>query len=113
MKGVAQSVNEWARLGIVIVVMGWSFAWPTVLHAQTSNNAVYNSGSKCCTPSPAFIDASVFAVQGGNLCSVLNGILSGTSITYPTMGAVIDARGLPFTTPSTSMTCTTANPSPW
>jgi hypothetical protein len=62
--------------------------------------------------SKAFIDASMFAsAQNPNFCAVLHSIL--TSSSYPATGAVIDARGLPFSTPPTSMACTTTNPSPW
>jgi len=102
-----------ARFGLIVIGL---FACSIAMEAQTGDNAVYNSSGNCsgsspCASSPAFIDASVFAQSGSNICKLLNGILSGTG--FPTTGAVIDARGLPFTTPATSMTCTTTNPSPW
>lgn len=111
MKSVKRSLHEWIWLGIGIGVIGLIFGCPMASQAQVGDNAVYNSSSTCCSPSPAFIDATPFATQNGNLCLVLHNVLISTG--YPVTGAVIDARGLPFTTPATSMTCTTANPSPW
>jgi hypothetical protein len=35
----------------------------------------------------------VFRASAPDICAILNGILSGTSTTYPAGGAVIDARG--------------------
>jgi len=103
----------------VVAVISWVSICTTGAAGQTAgNNAVYNSSGNCnsmshCAGSSAFIDASVFATFGGNFCGVLNGILSGSSYSYPSTGAVIDARGLPFTTPPTSMTCSSTQPSPW
>jgi hypothetical protein len=92
-------------LGIVAVLVCWFAALPAV--AQQGQDAVYNStGSP--TNSPAFIDASMFASQGGTICSVIYGILSGVNYS----AAVIDARALPNSTPSTSMTCA-AGTTPW
>jgi hypothetical protein len=81
---------------------------PTRAEGQQGNNAVYKNATTCCQKSVAFIDASVFGNSSTDICSVLNGILSGTSTTYPAGGAVIDARGLPAV--NTSMKCTA---SPW
>jgi hypothetical protein len=91
----------------------WFFTFPSPAQAQGNGaqgqNAVYNN-SNTVVGSSAFIDASMFAAQNANICTVLNGILKNV---VPTSGAVIDARGLASSTPATSMTCTTANPSPW
>lgn len=113
MRTETKSTTEWmllGALGIAIVVFSLC---PSRAEAQKGDNAVYNSSSNCCTSSPAFIDASPFATQNGNICSVLNFVLSPGNGIVPATGAVIDARGLPFSRPATSMTCTTANPSPW
>src|SRR5262249_48463498 len=74
-------------------------------------NAVYPSSGTCCMGSQAFIDASMFATTNGDICTVLKGILDSSS--YPSTGAVIDARGLTTSNPVTSMTCHSATPSPW
>jgi hypothetical protein len=100
-------------LAIVAVVASWFPAAPTAA-AQTQNlqgqDAVYNNSAQV-TNSPSFIDASMFASTAPNICGVLNNVLNSTITKYPAAGAVIDARGLNST--NTSMTCTTANPSPW
>jgi hypothetical protein len=117
MKGTSRLV--WGRmfLAAVFALVG-CVSFCKKAEAQTGNNAVYNSSGNCspsspCASSPAFIDASVFAQAGSNICKVLNFMLTPANGIIASYGAVIDARGLPFTTPSTSMTCTTANPSPW
>ena len=108
---------------VVAAVASCLLASPLQVSAQNcsesqGNNAVYNAtncnnGNPVVVGSSSFIDASMFAQSGSNFCQVLNGILSGTSTPYPATGAVIDARGLANSTPPTSMTCTTTNPSPW
>lgn len=103
-------------LAIVWALGTWSLTFPSRSRAQKNcptpvqgNNAAYNT--TCNSPnativgSSAFIDASVFGGSTLNLCTVLNGILSGRLYNYPLTGAVIDARGLPGNT-GTSMTCT-------
>ena len=99
-------------LGVAVGLISLSLFCPARAVGQTAgNNAVYTSSGNCspsfpCASSPAFIDASVFAQTGSNICTVLNSILTGgTGIPYPSTGAVIDARGLPFTVPTTSMAC--------
>jgi hypothetical protein len=100
--------------GMLFVVLGALIGWLTVssTHAegQTGNNAVYNNTGtgSCCVQSQAFTDASVFAATGSNFCSVVKAALTSTSFS-----GVVDARGLPFTTPATSMTCPSTQPSPW
>ena len=97
---------------IIVVLVCWFSAWPTVARAQGSpgQDAVYKSNG--IVGSWSFIDASVFAgnVDNPNLCSVLNFVLA--QVVQPTFpnGAVVDARGLPNSIPPTSMTCTI---SPW
>jgi hypothetical protein len=103
-----------ARFVVGIFLTGSFSLFPAEAAGQSGPNAVYNSSGSCsssskCTASPAFIDASVFGSSKTDFCAVLNGILNGTLYSYPSAGAVIDARGLPGTT-GTSMTCTV---SPW
>lgn len=96
-------------LGVVVALVCWFSVFPTAAAQGPSvqgQNAVYNSGTK--VPSPDFIDASQFAKTGVDFCKVLNGILSSNS--YPSTGAVIDARGLLPGTTGTSMICSI---SPW
>ena len=81
---------------------------PTRAEGQQGNNAVYKNATTCCQKSVAFIDASVFENSSTDICTVLNGILSGTSTTYPAGGAVIDGRGI--NSSNTTMTCAA---SPW
>ena len=106
-------------LAAVFTLGVWVSVSPTHMEAQTGNNAVYNSTGNCsvsspCASSPAFIDATVFITKppSNDLCSVLNYMLTPSHGIVPSYGAVIDARGLPFTAPPTSMACTTI-PSPW
>src|SRR3984957_10406342 len=92
------------------VLFGWLSVFPCSVYGQRVQNSVFNpSGTKVA--SPDFIDASQFGSSLTNICAVLYGILSSTSITYPSSGAVIDARGLPGTT-GTSMTCAVGT-TPW
>lgn len=108
MKNVSRLESAGAFVGAVITLVVCFSIPSTQAEAQTGANAVYNSSGTCspCTPSTAFIDASVFGGIHTDFCTVLNGILG--SLGYPTGGAVIDARGLPAT--GTSNTCTS---SPW
>jgi hypothetical protein len=95
---------------VVSLLACWITIFTVAAGAQQGQNAVYYSGSP--TPSPAFIDASMFAgsVSSPNFCSVLNYVLNPLNGIIPSTGAVIDARGLPDSTPPTSMTCSA---SPW
>jgi hypothetical protein len=113
MKGDERSTNGWMSLVVGVVLIGWTFASPIRAEAQTGKNAVYDPNQNCCQKSAAFIDASVFAQTGSDLCKILNHILDPRNGILPSVGGVIDARGLPFTMPTTSMTCTSATPSPW
>jgi hypothetical protein len=93
--------------------VAWISLCGTHLEAQTGPNAVFNSSGACssssyCTPSTAFIDASVFVSQATTFCGILNYMLTPSNGIIPSSGAVIDARGLNST--NTSMTCTS---SPW
>ena len=82
----------------------------TTAQSMQGQNAVCTT-TGCGTPvgTSSFIDASVFGSSTTDICSVLNSILGGAS--YPSMGTVIDARGLPGTT-GTNMTCA-AGTTPW
>jgi hypothetical protein len=75
--------------------------------AQQGQDAVYSASGQP-TNSPAFIDASMFIGNAvpNNFCVVLNAVL--TSRSYPSTGAVIDARAL--STANTNMNCSA---SPW
>ncbi len=91
---------------VSVVMLGCLSILPQALLAQEGENAVYNSSGNT-TPSPDFIDASVYGGSAFNICGVLHGILASLS-----SAAVIDARGLPGNT-GTSLTCNSTNPSPW
>jgi hypothetical protein len=107
----------WSQIFLAVVfAFAFSVCTTPPAGAQTGKNAVYDSTGACspCAKSLAFIDATVFASSlRPNLCAVLNYMLTPSNGIIQSYGAVIDARGLPFTTPSTSMTCATTNPSPW
>lgn len=109
MRYVAGLVANCGFLGIVAVIVCSLSAFPILVSAQggPGQNAVYPASGTCCTGSKAFIDASMFAAQGVDFCGVLHNLLLNV---VPATGAVIDARGLPFTNPPTSMTCSA---SPW
>ena len=115
MKSTTTFTSGWTFLAIVAAVASWFPAAPTAA-AQTQSfegqDAVYNNSAQV-TNSPSFIDASMFASRNGTICSVIYNVLTSTNPPYPSGGAVIDARGLTNSTPPTSMTCTTAKPSPW
>jgi hypothetical protein len=70
---------------VAIVVLLSS--WPAFAQ-NPGDNAVYKS-STALTGSPAFIDAN--ALANGDICNTINVILTGSS--FPSTGAVIDARG--------------------
>jgi hypothetical protein len=95
----------------VALVLGLLLTWPFSALAQNQgDNAVCTATSGCVptAPSPAFIDASTFlgGTQGQDFCDTINGILgSRFHNTYPSTGAVIDARGI-----STSLTCNLGTP---
>lgn len=79
---------------IVLLLVGW-LSMPIRSEAQNQGkNAVWGSGS---TPSAsaAFIDASAFANVNDDICVTLYNIISPSS--YPSSGAVIDARGIDHT----------------
>jgi hypothetical protein len=100
------AVVTWTFVSVVLFQC-WILVSTVAAWAQQGQDAVYNP-SNGVTNSPAFIDASMFAgsVSGPNICTVLNFVLTRVvKTTYPN-GAVIDARGLPNSTPTTSMTCT-------
>jgi hypothetical protein len=102
-----------ALLGVVAVSVGWFSACPTPAAAQSQgNNAVYyyttaNPGV-CCTLSVAFIDATVIAIDHSNpdFCATIYKIITGAFYSYPTGGAVIDARGIG----GAALTCTHGTP---
>src|SRR4029077_11144452 len=67
--------------GIAVVLVGSLCTFPKKAQAQTGDNAIYNASGTCspCTPSSAFIDASVFlSVNNPTVCAVLHGILNGS-----------------------------------
>jgi hypothetical protein len=114
MKNTGDSNFAGAFLGLA-ALLAWSFTGPSLTLAQTEgNNAVYNSNNSVVA-SPAFIDASMYlpphsTTQGQDICDAIFGIFInkwGVG-TYPSTGAVIDARGV---SGSTNLTCT--HGSPW
>jgi len=116
MEATTRFTSGWIFFAIVVVLVGWFSALPLPANAQggQGQNAVYPASGTCCVGSFAFIDASMFTGSTtNNICAVLNFVLQNVdkAPNYPS-GAVIDARGLPGAM-STSMTCTTTNPSPW
>jgi hypothetical protein len=113
MKNAKRSGSVWASAAVAFALVAWVSIRPTHAEAQTpGNNAIFDSGGHCspCDSSTALVDASVFGGALKNICGVLYGIFSAAG--YPSAGEVIDARGLPFTTPPTSMTCPTGT-TPW
>jgi hypothetical protein len=85
------------------ILLGWFSISPTPTHAQAGDNAICNSstpptGIKC---SASFIDVTF--LTGTDICAKIK---TGIGL-LPTVGGVIDARGV---NPGTSQTC--AN-SPW
>ena len=107
-KGFCSLLLMTAGLGAFFLVA------PITARAQTAgNNAVCTSTTGCSftTGTIAFIDASTLIPSGGGtICTVLYDILSSATYSYPSTGAVIDARGLPGAT-GISMTC--AGTTPW
>src|SRR5579863_5412373 len=104
---IARKISgTWMFFSTMAVLLGWFSVSPTRVEAQQGDNAVCNSSSppagiKC---SPAFIDASVITGSPNNdLCGKIYAVLNGT---YPTNGAVIDARGI------TALTCASGT-TPW
>jgi hypothetical protein len=90
--------DKWMFFGAIVILL--SCLSPSHVHGQNAgDNAVY-SGTTCCTPSVAFIDASVFS-SSGDVCAQINTALTK----LPTSGGVVDARGI-----STPQTCAA---SPW
>lgn len=79
--------------------------------AFAQQNAVCGGTTQCGTPlsSPAFLDASVPGIRGTDICQSIRNIIGPSS--YPAIGAVIDARGLPMIQ-GVSMTCAPGT-SPW
>jgi hypothetical protein len=107
MSSIASLIGDRVSSRKLVVLLGLSLALPFIALAQQGQDAVYNSSGQV-TNSPAFVDASMFAssVQNPNFCSVLNWVLNPQNHILTSAGAVIDARGLPNSTPTTSMTCT-------
>jgi|HubBroStandDraft_5_1064220.scaffolds.fasta_scaffold00429_10 hypothetical protein len=93
----------WMLFGI-LAVLSICLSHPIQMQAQcsgsTGNPAVY---AKCGTGgtigiqgSSAYIDASVIPGTGAktDVCARINAVLQSSTVTYPTAGAVIDARGV-------------------
>jgi len=110
MRNTKRLACNWMFLGAMIAVLGWLSASPVNVQAQQGDNAIFKSSTAClsggCTPSTAFLDASVFG--GTDFCQEVNNALNA----LPSVGGVVDARGVhlsggntcaasPFTTPNT------------
>jgi hypothetical protein len=107
MRGARRLTSAGNFLVVSIVLLCWFWAFPA--SAQQGQDAVYNSSGQV-TNSPAFIGASMYgSASRPDICAVLYYILKNV---VPATGAVIDARGLPNSTPPTSMTCA-AGTTPW
>jgi hypothetical protein len=77
-----------------------------IVPLQAQNNAVYDSSGTNTVHSSAFIDATVVASNNSfDLCATIYYIFTHS---YPSSGAVIDARGLS----GSALTCATST-SPW
>jgi hypothetical protein len=102
-------------LAVAVSLLAGLAMIPAQMQAQhAGNNAVYNSGGTSVIGSPAIIDASVFANTSTTICATIYNILTGASGygTYPSAGAVIDARGL--TSSNSKLTCSSSPAeSPW
>jgi len=100
---------------VVAILLGCSSSVATLAYAQQNaqgKNALCTTAPNCSptVATTAFIDASVFlnpGVQGKDLCDTIFGILtSAFGNTYPTTGAVVDARGIS----GSALTCTLGSP---
>ncbi len=117
MRRTRRSWSPFLALGMMLAVAFWFSALPISARAQSQGtNAVYyqsanppNYPAACCQGSGAFIDASAFASLTVPFCSTLYSILHGSS--YPSTGAVIDARGLNANNTS-GMLCSSGT-TPW
>jgi hypothetical protein len=114
MKGTTGKAFDCTLIGVVAIAAIWFSALSVRAEAQSQgNNAIYyyttTNPGVCCTDSLAFIDAKVIAANNGNpdLCATIYNIITSFYYTsYPSAGAVIDARGL------TNLTCASGT-SPW
>jgi hypothetical protein len=92
---------------ILLFLFGLSISSPveaqTIEPGSVGNSAVYQ-GSGQVTGSSAMIDASVF--PGNDVCAKINAVL--TSPSFPSRGAVIDARGI--LVPAVVLNCMTGSP---
>ena len=117
MKAHLRFLTNRPSFAVLICLLGfWLLGNPTSAHAQCQGAAggrvVYNSSGQACLGSTAYIDASAFGTTSANtICNIIYKILSSNLTTYPTTGAVIDARGL-VDGVSASFTCA-SNESPW
>jgi hypothetical protein len=83
MKGATRFASGWMFFAIVAILACWISAFPILANAQSGQgqNAVYPAPpGTCCVGSKAFIDASVFALRNGTICSVIYSILN--QVTY-------------------------------
>jgi hypothetical protein len=109
MKKARRSASMSMILTTVVATALWQLAFAIPVHAQTvGNNAVYDSSGHCspCAGSPAIIDLSV--LPGNDICDTLYGLFTARSgfPPYPSVGAVIDARGVN----GGALTCTMGTP---
>jgi hypothetical protein len=108
MRGSKAQSNKWLFSLSLALVLGLATVAPLRARAQSQgNNAVYSSAS-AVGGSAAYIDASASSTSSVTICATIYNILNGAS--YPTAGAVIDARGL--NSGNSNLTCA-ASTSPW
>jgi hypothetical protein len=93
MQSAARLTFAGKSFAVSVALICWLSTLPTAAAQGPSfqgQDAVYDSSNQV-TNSPAFIDASMFASSAPNICGILHSILIASS--YPSAGAVIDARG--------------------
>jgi hypothetical protein len=95
------SLRSCLKFALAIVLNSCVFLCGIAALAQTAGNKGI-IGANGVTFSSAYIDASAFYQPGGStdLCQIINNILTSQYFTYPSGGAVVDARGIVPTTGS-------------
>jgi hypothetical protein len=111
MKSNTSLDGAWLIRVSLALLLGLAVVLPSPMRGQSQgNNAVYTGAGTTTTVSgsAAYIDARAFASTGVDICATLFTIMN--SSTYPSTGALIDARGLNSTNSSLQCAVTT---SPW
>ncbi len=100
-------------VGALVALVAWVLAPPVRLHGQVSSSgqtAIYGNQSAPIN-SQAVVDASTFYPAQGDICGVINYILSNSGEfncgQNGSAGGVIDARGIGAKVPGGGLQCTT------